>query len=188
MLKINKRTIIHSSLFFALFLFSYACVNSSLKSIPDEAIIVCGDSKVLLVDYPENNDSVPTIVWSWDAQLANDLPFEYRTRRFNSIDDCKPTPDGKQVMVSSSSGAIAIVGIKDKKVTFRQTCPTRIQSRCCRGIKLRRLLQPPRMGIKLCYLKTLSLKSYSIQIACTPLTAWCGIANETFCTRWDTMC
>ena len=123
MLKINRQSIIHSSLFFALLLFSYACVNSSLKSIPDEAIIVCGDSKVLMVNYPENNDSVPIIVWSWDAQLANDLPFEYRTRRFNSIDDCKPTPDGKQVMVSSSSGAITIVSIKDKKVTFLADVP-----------------------------------------------------------------
>lgn len=110
-------------LFSTTLLFSFSCGNSDSGSIPDEAIIVCGDSKVLMVNYPENNDSVPIIVWSWDAQLANDIPFEYRTRRFNSIDDCKPTSDGKQVMVSSSSGAIAIVGIKDQKVTFLADVP-----------------------------------------------------------------
>src|SRR5690554_3035019 len=76
------------------------CENTKLKSIPNDAIIVCGDSKVLIVEFPEQGDTIPHIVWSWDAQLVNDLPFEYRTRKFNSIDDCKSTNNGEQLMIS----------------------------------------------------------------------------------------
>lgn len=108
---------------FFLLVFSYSCGNSKLKSIPDDAIIVCGDSKVLIVEFPEQGDTIPHIVWSWDAQLANDLPFEYRTRKFNSIDDCKSTNNGEQLMISSSSGAIAVVNIEDKKIMFIADVP-----------------------------------------------------------------
>ena len=106
-----------------LLVFSYSCENTKLKSIPNDSIIVCGDSKVLIVEFPEQGDTIPHIVWSWDAQLVNDLPFEYRTRKFNSIDDCKSTNNGEQLMISSSSGAIAIVNIEDKKVVFIADVP-----------------------------------------------------------------
>lgn len=88
-----------------------------------DCIIVCGDSKVLLVKLPVPADTVPQVIWSWDAHSADDLPLEYRTRKFNSIDDCKPGQDKKQLMISSSSGAIAIVNIKDKKVIFLADVP-----------------------------------------------------------------
>jgi len=108
---------------FILFVF-VACNNENNSSISKDLIVVGGDSKVLIVEYPENeNDTVPQIIWSWDAHLANDLPFIYRTRRFNSVDDCKITPDKKQVMVSSSSGAIALINIEDKQVTFLADVP-----------------------------------------------------------------
>ncbi len=106
-----------------LLVFSYSCENTKLKSIPNDAIIVCGDSKVLIVEFPKQGDTIPYIVWSWDAQLANDVPFEYRTKKFNSIDDCKSTNKGEQLMISSSSGAIAVVNIEDKKVIFIADVP-----------------------------------------------------------------
>ncbi|HHV86601.1 MAG TPA: hypothetical protein GXX42_12440 [Petrimonas sp.] len=108
---------------FFLLIFLHSCGNSKLKSIPNDAIIVCGDSKVLIVEFPEQGDTIPHIAWSWDAQIANDLPFEYRTRKFNSIDDCKSINNGEQLMISSSSGAIAIVNIEDNKVTFIADVP-----------------------------------------------------------------
>lgn len=101
----------------------YSCGNFENSSNSKELVLVCGDSKVLLVEYPENNDTIPKFIWSWDAHLANDLPFEYRTKKFNSIDDCKPTPDLKQLMISSSSGAVAIITMEDKKVTFLADVP-----------------------------------------------------------------
>jgi WD40 repeat protein len=100
-----------------------SCAGLMNDSKFKDCVIVCGDSKVLLAKYPEHNDSVPEIIWSWDAHTANDLPIEYRTRKFNSIDDCKTVPDRKQIMISSSSGAIAVVNVKDKKVTFFADVP-----------------------------------------------------------------
>ncbi len=103
-------------------LFFSSCNSVRKLSDSEGYVLVCGDSKVLLVEYPDN-DSIPKIIWNWDAQIANDLPFEYRTKKFNSIDDCKPTPDCKQIMISSSSGAVALVTLKDKKVTFLADVP-----------------------------------------------------------------
>ncbi|CAG5000792.1 hypothetical protein DYBT9275_02533 [Dyadobacter sp. CECT 9275] len=85
--------------------------------------LVCGDSKVLLVDYNKSRDSIPAIVWSWDAQQAKDLPEIYRTKMFRTMDDCKAINSGKQILVSSSSGAIAILNMKDGKVLFYAAVP-----------------------------------------------------------------
>ncbi len=87
------------------------------------SILVCGDSKVLIVKNTGSYDSIPKILWSWDAHLSNDLPFEFRTQKFNSIDDCKSVNKGKQILISSSSGAIALVNIIDKKVIFYASVP-----------------------------------------------------------------
>ena len=102
-----------------------SCNNSNSSHIfkPENLILVCGDSKVLLVDYANSKDSIPEIVWSWDAHLAQELPEEYKSRKFNSVDDCKAVNNGKQILVSSSSGAIAIVNREDKKVVFYANVP-----------------------------------------------------------------
>ena len=97
--------------------------NSSKDAGMENLILVCGDSKVLLVDYAKSKDSIPEIIWNWDAHLAQDLPEEYRSRKFNSVDDCKAVNNGEQILVSSSSGAIAIVNRHDKKVVFYADVP-----------------------------------------------------------------
>jgi hypothetical protein len=97
--------------------------SCSPKAHHQRLVLVCGDSKVLLVDYTEPLDSIPDIIWSWDAHLADDLPDIYRTQMFNSVDDCKPIRNGRQLMVSSSSGGVAIVNMEDKKVIFHTEVP-----------------------------------------------------------------
>lgn len=93
------------------------------QSATEKLLLVCGDSKILLVDYKTGKDSIPAIVWSWDAHEAMDLPEEYRTKKFNTMDDCKPIRQGQQILVSSSSGAIAILNRSDKKVLFYAPVP-----------------------------------------------------------------
>lgn len=93
------------------------------QSLPSKSFLVCGDSKVLIVDYNQSSDTIPKIIWTWDAHLAQDLPEDFRTRRFNSTDDCKAINRGRQVLVSSSSGAIAVVNVRDKKVVFHAAVP-----------------------------------------------------------------
>ncbi|MFC5411542.1 DUF6528 family protein [Larkinella bovis] len=98
-------------------------VGGFAQSTSEKLLMVCGDSKVLLVDYQQGQDSIPAVVWSWDAHEAMDLPTEYRTRKFNSMDDCKAIRQGEQLLVSSSSGAIAVLNRKDKKVVFYASVP-----------------------------------------------------------------
>lgn len=90
----------------------------------EKLFLVCGDSKVLIVDYNKSRDSIPAVVWSWNAQQARDLPELYRTRKFNGMDDCKTINGGKQILVSSSSGgAIAILDVETGKVVFYASVP-----------------------------------------------------------------
>lgn len=101
----------------------HSCKESFNASSSEQYILVCGDSKVLLVDYGNSKDSIPEFIWSWDAHLANDLPEDYRLKKFNSMDDCKAVNGGQQILVSSSSGAIAILNKEDKKVLFYAEVP-----------------------------------------------------------------
>lgn len=96
---------------------------SSQTSRSAKSLLVCGDSKVLLVDYDHSRDSIPEIVWTWDAHQAKDLPEVYRLKKFNSVDDCKCVSDGKKILVSSSSGAIAILDGKSRDVIFYAAVP-----------------------------------------------------------------
>lgn len=87
------------------------------------SFLVCGDHQVLLVDYDQSSDTIPKIVWTWDAHRANDLPEEYRLKKFNTVDDCKSIKNGTKVLVSSSSGAVAIVDRKSSAVDFHAPVP-----------------------------------------------------------------
>jgi hypothetical protein len=86
------------------------------------SFLVCGDSKVLLVDHTKSTNGTPEIIWTWDAQQADDLPEDYR-RKFRTMDDCKVANGGKALLVSSSSGAIAMLDSKDRKVLFYASVP-----------------------------------------------------------------
>ncbi|RAK00153.1 hypothetical protein LX87_01851 [Larkinella arboricola] len=108
------------SVLLSLMAISFASVAQSPK---EKLLLVCGDSKVLLVDYQNGKDTIPAVVWTWDAHEAMDLPAEFRTRKFNTMDDCKAIQNGEQILVSSSSGAIAIINRKDKKVLFHASVP-----------------------------------------------------------------
>lgn len=93
------------------------------QRMPHKSFLVCGDSKVLLVDYDGSIDTIPKIIWQWDAHFAKDLPEEYRLKKFNTVDDCKAVKNGKEILVSSSSGAVAILDRKSKKVLFYASVP-----------------------------------------------------------------
>ncbi len=86
-------------------------------------VLVCGDSKVLLTNSPKLNDTIPEIIWSWDAHSATNTPSSFNPEKFNTVDDCKAVNNGKQLLVSSSSGAVAIINKKNKKVIFYADVP-----------------------------------------------------------------
>lgn len=113
-----------SPVLFALLLFFLMSGTSFGQSQKKEkSFLVCGDSKVMLVDYAGSSSGKPAIIWTWDGQKATDLPESFQSRKFNTMDDCKSVNNGKQVLVSSSSGAIALLDAKDRKVLFYAAVP-----------------------------------------------------------------
>ncbi|KAA0992673.1 DUF6528 family protein [Dyadobacter aurulentus] len=92
------------------------------QTIPPKAFLVCGDTKVLIVDYVQSKDSIPAVIWEWDAKTAADLP-EAEKPKFRTMDDCKSIENGRRLLVSSSSGAVAVIDIATKKIDFRADVP-----------------------------------------------------------------
>ncbi|MGV3503561.1 MAG: DUF6528 family protein [Adhaeribacter sp.] len=82
-----------------------------------QELLVCGDSQVLIVDYHQSRDSVPAVVWRWDARQAPGLP-EASRKFFRSVDDSKAVSGGKHILISSSSGGVALVNRADQQVLF----------------------------------------------------------------------
>lgn len=88
------------------------------QSFPPKAFLVCGDTKVLVVDYHGSSDREAKVIWEWDSSTAPDLTDAER-RKFRSMDDCKLVQKGQKLLASSSSGAIALIDIRTKKVEFK---------------------------------------------------------------------
>ncbi|GJM27839.1 MAG: hypothetical protein DHS20C17_04740 [Cyclobacteriaceae bacterium] len=95
---------------------------TSVFSQAEKALLVCGDSKVLLVDYEKSVGGNPEIIWTWDSRTAPDIPEQYRTK-FATMDDCKSADKGRKIIVSASSGAVAILNSEDRSVLFYAMVP-----------------------------------------------------------------
>jgi hypothetical protein len=106
-----------ASLFFVWVLLSFG----SLKAQKSQ-FLVCGDTKLLLVDYQKSTEEKAAIIWEWDSRNASELSDEQKNR-FRSLDDCKAVNKGKQILVSSSSNAIALLESKTQKVQFVASVP-----------------------------------------------------------------
>ena len=85
--------------------------------LPNE-LIVCGDNQVIFFDVNQSIDTIPHITWQWQADDASTLPNEYRTQYFQSIDECKPVASSTQLLITSSSGGVALIDIATKKILF----------------------------------------------------------------------
>src|SRR5687768_6819804 len=82
--------------------------HAQTRLIETQSMLVCGDSKIHLVDAASSSGTAPRVLWTWDAHQVQDLPEEFRTRKFNSVDDVKAVRGGTQLLISSSSGAVAV--------------------------------------------------------------------------------
>ena len=81
-------------------------------------MITCGDNQIILFDIDQSKDTVPHVIWRWKASEAFDLPREYRTEYFRTIDECKPIEGGKKFLITSSSGGVGLIDRKSKKTIF----------------------------------------------------------------------
>lgn len=90
----------------------------SCNTQPDK-LIACGSNKVIIVKINNLKDTIePKLLWEWVLFDAKSLPKEYQENYFNKIDECKPVNNGNEIMITASSGGVAIIDRTTKDVVF----------------------------------------------------------------------
>jgi hypothetical protein len=89
---------------------------------PPTELILCGAEEVFILSLDADPASAPRKIWSWRATGRQDVA-EARWLAFNTTDDCKSVAGGKQILISSSSGAVALVERATGKVLFHAAVP-----------------------------------------------------------------
>jgi hypothetical protein len=64
----------------------------------------------------------PTKLWSWKAATSAGMPASMVTK-FATTDDCKPIEQGRKILVTSSTGGVALVEQTSGKTLFYATVP-----------------------------------------------------------------
>lgn len=85
-----------------------------------DRLYACGDDQVREYRIIGKDASES---WRWTAAAARDLPETYRSKLLQHIDDCKPVDDGRAILVTSSTGGVALIDRATGRVTFRATAP-----------------------------------------------------------------
>ncbi|WP_375395974.1 DUF6528 family protein [uncultured Sphingomonas sp.] len=86
---------------------------------PDR-LYACGDDQVRELRVAGDG---ATESWRWTASDSTDLPADYRTTLLAHIDDCKPVNDGRDLLVTASTGATVLIERATGKVLFRAKTP-----------------------------------------------------------------
>lgn len=92
------------------------------SAVQAEQLLLCGGGEVFLVDTDDLEKGSIKKLWSWRGKDCADLPEPVR-KLFGTTDDCRPTADGKTVMISSSGGAVALVDRATGKASWYATVP-----------------------------------------------------------------
>lgn len=95
--------------------------NQTSEKSNVKEVILCGDDKVRILDRRQSNGDDLKMVWEWSPSVATDLPESYR-KYFRTTDECKPV-DGDKLLITSSSGAVALVDRKTKATLFYAHVP-----------------------------------------------------------------
>lgn len=91
-------------------------VTGSLNA--SERLIVCGGSEVFIVPADAERVAEKDRVWRWRAEDSPEIPAEMHPQ-FRTTDECKPV--GESILITASSGGVALVRRKDKKCLFFTT-------------------------------------------------------------------
>ncbi len=89
-------------------------------AITPDRLYACGDDQVR--ELRISGDGA-TESWRWTASGATDLPADYRATLLAHIDDCKPVDDGRDLLVTASTGATVLIERATGKVLFRAKTP-----------------------------------------------------------------
>lgn len=91
-------------------LLSLALLAAPLLNATD--LILCGTTDVTVI----NRDHPTKSKWTWTATDSPSIPESFRGR-FRSTDECKPYA-GNLLLITSSSGGVALIDRKTKKCLF----------------------------------------------------------------------
>lgn len=98
-----------------------ACSGKRLQgrspSTPPMELALCGAEEVFILSVSSGAEPSPRKVWSWRAAECPDIPETLR-RAFRSTDDCKPVEGGRKILISSSSGAVALIERESRRALF----------------------------------------------------------------------
>ena len=101
-----------------LYLLLKGIATSALLAQTNNELVTCGDNQVLIFDLDRSAGTTPYVTWRWKASEAFDLPGEYRSQLFRTLDECKPVSGGTQILITSSSGGVALLDKASKKALF----------------------------------------------------------------------
>lgn len=107
------------------YLQSFAVLIALLITITAGAqtdLVACGGDNVVMIDSRKSTPSKAHITWSWKVEDATDLPGEYR-KIMVPLDECKPVKGGKQLLLTSSGGGVALLDVATKRVLFYAHSP-----------------------------------------------------------------
>jgi len=92
--------------------FSLFCSGTALA---EDRLICCGAEEVFILRIGEETTVSSKPIWSWKAEDSPEIPKADR-KTFRSTDECKPI--GDFVLITSSSGGVALVRRGDKSCQF----------------------------------------------------------------------
>lgn len=90
------------------------------KSRDQVGNIMCADQKsgrLLLMDPDADWSKQEAVLWQWSAAQSVDIKDEHKVW-FSLLTECKRVLNGTHVITSASGGAVAMIRMIDKKVTF----------------------------------------------------------------------
>ena len=82
------------------------------QNFEQERLLICGMERVFVI--PEKGN-LKAAGWAWRAEDSKEIPEEMRGS-FATTDDCKPYEE--MILITSSSGGVALVNRKSKKCQF----------------------------------------------------------------------
>ena len=119
--QIMVRIIFLSCIIVVLGLFITGCTGGKNKAEcqkqASNKLVVCGWDEVFIIDTSDTKQERPVKLWSWRAQDSSELPERVKGL-FEATDECKPVDGGQKILITASSGGIALVERKSKKVLF----------------------------------------------------------------------
>ncbi len=117
-------------------LWLYSCTgnNNTNTNHGFSQLITCGDEEVAVFEKAATDSLGFVKVWEWTASMSEGLPEDFHDY-FNTTDECKPVGEN-QILITSSSGGVALVNRDDKKTVFYAHAPNAHSAEYLPGNKL----------------------------------------------------